>query len=217
VAIQLHLGIKFEVSLLDGFLDLHPEDPAVVDGVRVPVVEATVTFLLYSIGPKHGMPFRQPDSAFLHQELKQLVGFSDVEIIGAFGLFDPALIHSQWLFSPHDFGRSHVLAVIRILHLVDFFQELIVDICHVVLFAEPDIFLETVGLVAHQRQLLGQLTQVVELHVEQLFTHGWQHPGNGHVGQLVIWQIERKTHALNFPEPPEELQGRLTVSLLQGS
>jgi hypothetical protein len=60
------------------------------------------------------------------------------------------------------------------------------------------------------------LTQIVELHVEQLFTHGRQHPGNGHVGQLVIWQIERKTHALNFPEPPEELQGRLTVSLLQG-
>jgi hypothetical protein len=27
-----------------------------------------------------------------------------------------------------------------------------------VLFAEPGIFLETVGLVAHQRQLLGQLT-----------------------------------------------------------
>jgi hypothetical protein len=66
VAIQLHLVIKFEVPFLDGFLDPHPEDPAVVDGVRVPVVEATVTFLFYSIGPKHGMPFRQSDSAFLH-------------------------------------------------------------------------------------------------------------------------------------------------------
>jgi hypothetical protein len=34
--------------------------------VRIPVVEATVTFPLDSIGPKHGMPFRQSDSAFLH-------------------------------------------------------------------------------------------------------------------------------------------------------
>jgi hypothetical protein len=33
VAIQLHLVVKFEVPLLDGFLDLYPEDPAVVDGV----------------------------------------------------------------------------------------------------------------------------------------------------------------------------------------
>jgi hypothetical protein len=162
------------------------------------------------------MPFRQLDSAFLHQELKQLISFSDVEIVGAFGLFNPALIHGQWLLSPHDFGRSHVLVIIRILHLVGSFQELIVDICYVMLFVEPDIFLETVGLVAHQRQLLGQLTQVIEFHAEQLFTHGRQHPGNGHVGQLVIWQTERKTHALNFPKPPEELQGRLTVSLLQG-
>jgi hypothetical protein len=39
--------------------------------------------------------------------------------------------------------------------LAGFLQELIVDIRHVVLFAEPGIFLETVGLVPHQRQLLG--------------------------------------------------------------
>jgi hypothetical protein len=44
-------------------------------------------------------------------------------------------------------------------------------------------------LVAHQRQFLGQFTQVVEFHAEQLFTHGRQHPGNNHVGQLVIRQI----------------------------
>jgi hypothetical protein len=137
------------VSLLDSFLDPHPEDPAVVDGVRVPVMEATVTFLLYSIGPKHGMPFRQFDSAFLHQEFKQLISFSDVEIVGAFRLFDLALIHGQWFLSPHDFGRSHVLVIIRVLHLVGFLQKLILDIRHVMLLAEPGIFLETVGLVAH--------------------------------------------------------------------
>jgi hypothetical protein len=62
---------------------------------------------------------------------------------------------------------------------------------------------------------LGQLTQVIKLHTKQLFSYGRQHPYNGHVGQLIIWQIQRKTHAFDFPEPPEELQGRLTVSLLQ--
>jgi hypothetical protein len=152
-------------------------------------MEAAVTFLFYSMGPKHGMPFRQLDSAFLHQEIKQLISFSDVEIIGAFGLFDPALIHGQWFLPPHDFDRSHVLVIIRVLNLVGFFQELIVDIRHVVLFAEPGVFLKTVGLVAHQGQLLGQLTQVIEFHAEQLFTYDRQHPGNGHVGQLVVWQI----------------------------
>jgi hypothetical protein len=83
VAVQFHLVIKVEMSLLDGSLDPHPEDPAVIDGVRIPVVETAVMFLLYSIGPKHGMPFRQLDSAFLYQELKQLISFSDVEIVGA--------------------------------------------------------------------------------------------------------------------------------------
>jgi hypothetical protein len=66
VTIQLHFVVKFEVPLLDGFLDPHPEDPAIIDGVRIPIVEATVTFPLDPIGPKHGMPFRQSDSAFLH-------------------------------------------------------------------------------------------------------------------------------------------------------
>jgi hypothetical protein len=35
-------------------------------------MEAAVTLLLYSIGPKHGMPFGQLDSAFLHHEFKHL-------------------------------------------------------------------------------------------------------------------------------------------------
>jgi hypothetical protein len=56
-------------------LDSHPEDPAVIDGVRVSIMEAAVTFLSNPIGPKHGMPFRQLDSAFFYQELKKLVSF----------------------------------------------------------------------------------------------------------------------------------------------
>jgi hypothetical protein len=40
-------------------------------------------------------------------------------------------------------------------------------------------------------------------------------PCDGHVGQLIVWQIQRETHAFDFPEPPEELQRRLIVSLLQ--
>jgi hypothetical protein len=95
------------------------------------------------------MPFRQSDSAFLHQELKQLVSFRDVEIVGPFGLFDLALIHSQWLLSPHDLGRSHVLFIIRILQQVGLVQELVVNVSHVVLFTEPGILLEAVCLVAH--------------------------------------------------------------------
>jgi hypothetical protein len=66
VAVQFHLVVKLEMTLLDGLLDPHPEDPAVVDGVRIPVMKAAVTFLCYSIRPKHGMPLRQFDSAFLH-------------------------------------------------------------------------------------------------------------------------------------------------------
>jgi hypothetical protein len=120
-------------------------------------------------------------------------------------------------FPAHDLSSSHFLVVVGVLHLIGLFQELIVDIGYVVLFAEPGVFLKTVGLVAHQRQLLGQLTQVIEFHTKHLFSYGQQHPCNGHVGQLIVWQIQRKTHAFDFPEPPQELQGRFTVSLLQGS
>jgi hypothetical protein len=93
VAVQFHLVVKLEMTLLDSPLDPHSEDPAVVDGVRIPVMEVAVTLLIYSIRPKHGMPFKQFDSAFFHQEFKQLIGFSDVKVVCAFGLFDPALIH----------------------------------------------------------------------------------------------------------------------------
>jgi hypothetical protein len=66
VAVQFHLVIKLDMSLLDSSLYPHPKDLAVIDGVRILVMEAAVTFLLYSIGPKHGMPLRQLDSAFLY-------------------------------------------------------------------------------------------------------------------------------------------------------
>jgi hypothetical protein len=135
------------MTFLDSPLDPHPKDPAVVDGVRITVMEAAVTFLLYSIGPKHGMPFRQPDSAFLHQELKQLISFSDVEVVGAFGLFDTTLIHGQRFLPPHDLSGSHFLVIVRVLHLIGLFQELIVDNSYVVLFAEPGVLLKIVGLV----------------------------------------------------------------------
>jgi hypothetical protein len=106
VAVQFHLVVELEMTLLDSLLDPHPEDPAVVDGVRIPVMEATVMFLSYSIRPKHGMPLRQFDSAFLHQEFKQLINFSDIKVVCAFGLLDLALIHGQWLFAPPDHHRN---------------------------------------------------------------------------------------------------------------
>jgi hypothetical protein len=81
-------------------LDPHSEDPAIVDGVRVSIMKATITFLFNSIGPKHRMPFRQLDSAFLHQELEELVSFGDIKVIGALGLFYPPLVHSQGFLAP---------------------------------------------------------------------------------------------------------------------
>jgi hypothetical protein len=137
------------MTLLDSLLDPHPEDPAVVDGVRIPVMEAAVTFLFYSIRPKHGMPLRQFDSAFLYQEFKQLISFSDVKVVCAFGLLDPALIHGQRLLPPHDLSSGHFLIIVRIFHLIGLLQELIVDISYIVLLAKPGVFLKPVGLVAH--------------------------------------------------------------------
>jgi hypothetical protein len=150
VAVQFHLVAKLEMTLLDSLLDPHPEDPVVVDGVRIPIMEAAVTFLSYSIRPKHGMPFRQFDSAFLHPEFKQLISFGDVKVVGAFGLLDPALIHGERLLPPHDLSSSHFLIIVRIFHLIGLLKELIVDISYIVLLAEPGVFLKPVGLVAHQ-------------------------------------------------------------------
>jgi hypothetical protein len=82
------------VPFLDGPLDPHPEDPAVIDGVRISVMEATVTFFFNPIGLNHRMPLRQLDSAFLYQELEKFVSFGDVEVICALDLLDPTLVHS---------------------------------------------------------------------------------------------------------------------------
>jgi hypothetical protein len=150
MAIQLHLVVKFEVPLLDSLLDPHPEDPAVVDRVRILVMEATITLLFNPIGPKHGIPFRQLDSAFFYQELKQLIGFGDVKVICALSQFDSTLVHGQWLLSLHDLSGSYLLIIIGIFHLVGLFQELIVDISYVVLLVESGVLLKPIGLVAHQ-------------------------------------------------------------------
>jgi hypothetical protein len=138
------------MTLLDSLLDPHPEDPAVVDGVIIPVMEAAVTFLFYSIGPKHRMPLRQFDSAFLHQEIKQLISLGDVEVVCAFGLLDPTLVHGQRLLAPHDLSSSHFLIIVRVFHLVGLFQELIINVRYVMLLVEPGVLLKPIGLVAHQ-------------------------------------------------------------------
>jgi hypothetical protein len=94
VAIQLHLVIKFQMPFLDSLLDPHPDNPAIVNGVRVSVMKTTVMFLFNSIGPKHRMPLRQLYSAFLHQELEGLVSLGRIKVIRALGLLYPPLVHS---------------------------------------------------------------------------------------------------------------------------
>jgi hypothetical protein len=46
-------------------------------------------------------------------------------------------------------GSLPHLIIIEILHLVGFFQELIVDIGYIVLLVEPGVFLKPIGLVNH--------------------------------------------------------------------
>jgi hypothetical protein len=150
MAIQFHLVVKLQVSLLDSLLDRHPEDPAVIDGVRIPVMEAAITFLFYSIGPKHRMPFRQLDSAFLYQEVKKLISLGDVKVVCALGLLDPTLVHGQRFLAPHDLSSSHFWIIVKIFYLVGLFKELIVDISYLVLLVEPGVLLKPIGLVAHQ-------------------------------------------------------------------
>jgi hypothetical protein len=82
------------VTLLDSFLDPHPENPAIINGVRVPVMKSTVTFLFNSIRQKHRIPLWQLDSAFLHKELKKFVSLGHIKIVCALGLIYPPLVHS---------------------------------------------------------------------------------------------------------------------------
>jgi hypothetical protein len=138
------------MPLLDSLLDPHPEDPAIVDGVRVSIVKATVTFLFNSIGPKHRMPFRQLDSAFLYQELKKLASLGDIKVVRALCLLYLPLVHSQRLLAPHNLSGSHFLIIIKIFHLVSLLEELVVDISYVMMLGKSGILLEPVGLITHQ-------------------------------------------------------------------
>jgi hypothetical protein len=133
------------MPFLDSLLDPDPEDPAIINGVRVSIMKTTVTFLFYSIGPKHRMPIRQLDSAFLHQELKELVSFGDIKVIRAIGLFDPPLVHSQRLFAPHNLSSGHFLVVIKFLHLISLLEELVIDISYVMVLGKSGILLEPIA------------------------------------------------------------------------
>jgi hypothetical protein len=150
MAIQFHLVVKLQVSLLDSLFDPYPEDPTVIDGVRISVMEATITFFFNPIGPKHRMPLRQLDSAFFYQELKKLISCGDIKVVCAIGLLDPSLVHGQRFLAPHDLSDSYFLIIVRIFHLVGLLQELIIDVSYVVLLVEPGVLLKPIGLVAHQ-------------------------------------------------------------------
>jgi hypothetical protein len=96
------------------------------------------------------MPFRQLDSAFLHQELEELVSFGDIKVIRALGLFDPLLVHSQRLLALHNFSSGHFFVIIKFFHLISLFEELVVDISYVMMFSKSGILLEPISLITHQ-------------------------------------------------------------------
>jgi hypothetical protein len=81
------------MTFLDGFLYSHSEHPALIDGVRVPVVKSAVSFFFNYMRPKHRMPFRQLASPFLYKEFKEIISFGHIKVICALGLFDPSLIY----------------------------------------------------------------------------------------------------------------------------
>jgi hypothetical protein len=81
------------MTLLDSLLNSHPENPALIDGMRISIMKPTVSLLFHSIRPKHRMLFWQLDSAFLHEELKELISLGHIKIIGVLGLLDPSLVH----------------------------------------------------------------------------------------------------------------------------
>jgi hypothetical protein len=112
-------------------LNSHLENPALIDGVRIPVMKPTVSFFFHPIRPKHRMPFWQLDSAFLYKELKELISHGHIKIIGALGLLDPPLIHYYWLFAPHYFSCSYFLFIIKFLSLISSFEELVVDVSYI--------------------------------------------------------------------------------------
>jgi hypothetical protein len=79
------------MAFLDSLLNPHPKNPAIVDGVRVPVMKSTVSLFFNSIRLKHRMPFWQLDSAFFHKELKELISLGHIKVICALVLL---LVHS---------------------------------------------------------------------------------------------------------------------------
>jgi hypothetical protein len=96
------------------------------------------------------MPFRQLDSAFLHQELEELVSFGEIKVIRALGLLYPPLVHSQRLLAPHDFSSGHFLVIIKFLNLISLLEELVIDISYVMVLGKSGILLEPISLIAHQ-------------------------------------------------------------------
>jgi hypothetical protein len=81
------------MTFLDSLLNYHPENPALIDGVRIPVVKPAISLFFDSIRLKHIMPLWQLDSAFLYKELKELISLGHIKIIGALGLLYPSLVY----------------------------------------------------------------------------------------------------------------------------
>jgi hypothetical protein len=81
------------MTFLDSLLNSHPENPTLIDGVRIPVMKPAVTLFFDPIRPMHRMPLWQLDSALLYKELKELISLGHIKIIGALGLLDPSLVH----------------------------------------------------------------------------------------------------------------------------
>jgi hypothetical protein len=140
------------VTFLDSFLNSHPKDPALIDGMRIPVMKSTLPLFFYSIRPKHRMPFWQIDSAFFHEEFKEFICLGHIKIIGALSLLDPPLIYYQWLFAPHYLCCNYFLFIIIFISLICPFEALIIDVSYVILFDKSGVFLEAICLIAHQRQ-----------------------------------------------------------------
>jgi hypothetical protein len=110
-------------------------------------MKSTVPLFFHSIRPKHGMPFWQHNSAFFHDEFKELICLGHIKIIGAFSLLDPPLIYCQWLFAPHYLCCSYFLFIIIFTSLICPFEVLILD---VIVFDKSGVFLEAICLIAHQ-------------------------------------------------------------------
>jgi hypothetical protein len=81
------------MTFLDSLLDSHPENPALLDGVRIPIMKLAISLFFDSIRPKHRMPFWQLDPAFLYKELKELISLGHIKIIRALSFLDPSLVH----------------------------------------------------------------------------------------------------------------------------